>query len=202
MRTYIYVAISPKPPCGTTERAYLYQAIGLANFVHFLLPLQRATETHSTAMNRTKLTATLLAIATTMLLALGAKAQSQSIVQQLQNRVNGQGTVVINQSQHVSQLLNDRLYQNTQKPGLSGFRIRIFSETGQNARERSSQVMDKFAELYPGMRFYQEYDNPYWKVSVGDFRSRESAQKFYQQVLSDFPKAFLVTDWINFPDLD
>ena len=62
--------------------------------------------------------------------------------------------------------------------------------------------MDKFAELYPGMRFYQEYDNPYWKVSVGDFRSRESAQKFYQQVLSDFPKAFLVTDWINFPDLD
>lgn len=125
-----------------------------------------------------------------------------SILDQLQQTNQGCGVVKITQNQHITQLLNDRLWQNTKNPGMQGFRIRIFSETGQTARERSNVAMYSFSEKYPGVKFYQKYENPYWKISVGDFRSKESAQKFYKQVLQDFPKAFLVPDWINFPTLE
>ena len=169
--------------------------------IHFFSTFARK---NNALMNSTKGIAAATFI--TMLLAIqSAKAQqvqAQNILQVLQEQVNGQGTVTINQSQHISQLLNDRLWRNAQKPGMEGFRIRIFSETGQNARENSQLAIERFANKYPGVNFYQAYDKPYRKVSVGDFRTRESAQKFYQQVRNDFPKAFLVSDWINFPDLD
>lgn len=156
-------------------------------------------------MNSTKgigAAATLLLLLLAAPNATGQQVEAQNILHLLQERVPGQGTVVITQSQHISQLLNDRLWKNAQKPGMDGFRIRIFSETGQNARENSQQAIARFSERYPGVKFYLAYDNPYWKVAVGDFRTRESAQKFYQQLLKDFPKAFLVSDWINFPDLE
>lgn len=132
----------------------------------------------------------------------GVTGDGGGIIDALQRTQPGKGTVVINQSMHISQLLNDRLWQNTKNPGMQGFRVRIFLETGQNARSRSNQVMYAFMEKYPGVKVYQDYSNPYWKISVGDFRNKESAQKFYQKLLGEYPKAFLVPDWINFPSYE
>ena len=119
-----------------------------------------------------------------------------------QNESNEQGKVKITQDPVISNLLELHILQNAKNPGMNGFRIRIFLELGQNARRNSEAVMNAFMEKYPSIRVYQSYDNPYWKISVGDFRTRESAQKLYHQLLVDYPKAFIIPQWINFPPLE
>ncbi len=125
-----------------------------------------------------------------------------NIIKRLQESKPNQGRIVIRQDAQIANLLDLHVLQNAKNPGMQGFRIRIFFELGQNARRNSEESMRVFMEKYPGVKVYQSYDNPYWKISVGDFRSRESAQKFYQQLLIDYPKAFIIPDWINFPSLE
>lgn len=124
------------------------------------------------------------------------------IVEKLQENIPGQGKIVINQDNTITQLHSLRYLQNAKSPGMDGFRIRIFFEIGQFARKNSEDVMQAFMEKYPGVPVYQSYQNPYWKISVGDFRSRESALKFYYEILKDYPKAFIIPERINFPSLE
>lgn len=125
-----------------------------------------------------------------------------NIIKRLQENKPNQGRIVINQDPLIANMLDLHVLQNAKNPGMHGYRIRIFFELGQNARRNSEESMRVFMEKYPGVKVYQSYDNPYWKISVGDFRSRESAQKFYQQLLVDYPKAFIIPDWVNFPSLE
>jgi len=125
-----------------------------------------------------------------------------NIIKRLQESKPNQGKVLVKQDDQIANLLDLHVLQNAKNPGMHGFRIRIFFELGQNARRNSEESMRVFMEKYPGVKVYQSYDNPYWKISVGDFRSRESAQKFYQQLLVDYPKAFIIPDWVNFPSLE
>lgn len=149
----------------------------------------------------------LIQIVIVILLPLGTIAQqgqtqTNSMLYIVQQHEQGKGTIVIHQDQHITQLLNNRLWQNSKNPGMQGFRIRIFSELGQTARQRSTEVMNAFMQKYPGVKVYQSYENPYWKISIGNFRNKESAQRFYQEILKDYPKAFLIPDWIYFPTLE
>lgn len=125
-----------------------------------------------------------------------------NIIKYLQETKPNQGAVTIKQDAYIANMLDLHVLQNAKNPGMQGFRIRIFFELGQMARKNSEESMRVFMEKYPGVKVYQSYDNPYWKISVGDFRSRESAQKFYQQLLADYPKAFIIPDWVNFPSLE
>jgi len=45
------------------------------------------------------------------------------------------------------------------------------------------------------------FQSPYYKVRVGDFRSRMDAEGFKQKIINDFPDSFVVKDEINFPEL-
>ncbi len=133
---------------------------------------------------------------------ISANNEIDNIIKRLQANKPNQGKVVVKQDAQIANLLDLHVLQNAKNPGMQGFRIRIFFELGQNARRNSEESMRVFMEKYPGVKVYQSYDNPYWKISVGDFRSRESAQKFYQQLLVDYPKAFIIPDWVNFPSLE
>ncbi|KAB2870220.1 MAG: SPOR domain-containing protein [Bacteroidales bacterium] len=133
---------------------------------------------------------------------ISANNEIDNIIKRLHENKPNQGKVVVKQDAQIANLLDLHVLQNAKNPGMQGFRIRIFFELGQNARRNSEESMRVFMEKYPGVKVYQSYDNPYWKISVGDFRSRESAQKFYQQLLVDYPKAFIIPDWVNFPSLE
>jgi hypothetical protein len=40
----------------------------------------------------------------------------------------------------------------------------------------------------------------YWKIKVGDFRTQTEATKQYLLINKAFPEAYIVPDFINFPD--
>jgi len=84
---------------------------------------------------------------------------------------------------------------------ITGYRVRIFFDNSQSARGRSSSVKTNFLASYPDIPAYWTYDEIYYKVTVGDFRTKSEAMIMLKKLQPDFPSAFLVKMPINFPPL-
>jgi hypothetical protein len=85
---------------------------------------------------------------------------------------------------------------------ISGYRVRIFFDNKQNARTESEAVLKRFNGLYPDVMAYRIYANPYFKVSVGDFRTKSEAMALLARIKGAFPSAFVVKENIEFPVVD
>ena len=85
---------------------------------------------------------------------------------------------------------------------ISGYRIRIYFDNRQNARSESERIEKEFKTLFPEMQVYRSYANPYFKVTVGDFRTRSEALSVLSGIKSIYPSAFLVKENISYPPID
>jgi hypothetical protein len=56
--------------------------------------------------------------------------------------------------------------------------------------------------MYHGIRAYRTYANPYFKVTVGDFRTKSEAMELLSRIKSIFPAAFVVKENISYPVVD
>ncbi|MDD2425169.1 MAG: SPOR domain-containing protein [Bacteroidales bacterium] len=108
--------------------------------------------------------------------------------------------ITISNPRGMEQMLLRHWEYSSQKK-VQGFRVRIYFDNRQQARSRSSEVESHFAESYPGVPVYRTYTYPYFKVTVGDFRTRSEAMMFLRKIELDFPSAFIVRESINFPAL-
>jgi hypothetical protein len=125
--------------------------------------------------------------------------ESRGIIEQLQQYHPDMGKITVSQDARITQLLNAYYIQNASRPGMQGFRIRLFFDLGQQSRKNSEDVMNEFLENYPGIAVYRTFDSPYYKVSVGDYRTRDEAIKDLKKFERKYMKAFVVPEWINFP---
>lgn len=75
-----------------------------------------------------------------------------------------------------------------------GFRVQIYNG---NDRKRASQVKLDFMKMFPGIRSYLVYNNPQFRVRVGDFRSRKEALDLYNKLSSKFNPSMVVPDIVN-----
>lgn len=94
------------------------------------------------------------------------------------------------------------MIRNSKVSGVPGYRIRIYSESGVGAKEEQQRVRAKFISHYPTIDAYYRYDEPYFKVYVGDCRTKSEAQKLYDDVRKNFPNPIIVEDYINFKSTD
>lgn len=86
------------------------------------------------------------------------------------------------------------------KRSISGFRLRIFLDNRQSARKDSEQIEKEFILKYPQYPTYRSYSNPYFKVTIGDFRTKSEALKALNEIKKDYPAAFIVKENIlSFP---
>ncbi|MBQ0122637.1 MAG: SPOR domain-containing protein [Bacteroidales bacterium] len=109
-------------------------------------------------------------------------------------------TVSIRQSPAVRTALENQIAGNPQRK-IYGFRVRIYFNNSQNARSGSQAVAEEFATLHPQMRVYRSYTSPYFKVTVGDFRTKGEAQRFADSIRGEYPSVFLVRETINYPEI-
>lgn len=77
---------------------------------------------------------------------------------------------------------------------VQGYRVRIYFDNSQDARQISEQIVDSFSVRHPGVPVYRSYDNPYFKVTVGEFRSRSDAMRFLEAIREEYPTVFLVKE--------
>ena len=97
--------------------------------------------------------------------------------------------------------INKNLYSTYGYLGREGFRIQIYSSSNRNAREESNKARADFINKFPNIVSYAQYAEPgYFKVRVGDFRTKTEATKLFLQISKVFPNAYIVPDIISFPE--
>ncbi len=75
-----------------------------------------------------------------------------------------------------------------------GFRVQIYNG---NDRKKASQIKLDFMRAFPGVRSYMIYNNPQFRIRVGDFRSRKEALELYNKVSAKFNPSMVVPDVVN-----
>lgn len=111
------------------------------------------------------------------------------------------GGVKINQTGAVRDAMRKHVYENENRT-MSGYRVRIFFDNKQTARVESEETLKRFESMYHDVVAYRTYANPYFKVTVGDFRTRSEAVKLLERIKGSFPSAFVVKENIEFPVVD
>ena len=109
--------------------------------------------------------------------------------------------VTVHQSQAISDAMRGKVERNKDKR-MTGYRVRIFFDNKQNARAASEAAMGRFESAYPGHGVYRSFASPYFKVTVGDFRTKSEALQMMRRIKADFPSAFVVKENINYPIVD
>ena len=100
-------------------------------------------------------------------------------------------------------LANEIQEQKDGYSGIEGFRIQIYNSSNRNAREESAKVRAEFMNQFPDIISYQLFAEPgYYKIRVGNYRSRTEATRPYLIISKKFPNADLVPDIINLQDLN
>ena len=106
--------------------------------------------------------------------------------------------VTVNQSQAMRSAFSNYVSNNASKK-LTGYRIRVYFDNGQNARNRSEAIARSISAAYPGMGVYRTFESPNYKVSVGDFRTKDEALKVFHSLKATYPTALLLKETINYP---
>ena len=110
-------------------------------------------------------------------------------------------TVTLGQSELIEQSMRKHIETNPSRT-ISGYRVRIFFDNKQTARNESELTVSRFRELYGDIAVYRTYTNPYFKVTVGDCRTRSEAMNLLSQIKRNFPSAFVVKENIECPLVD
>lgn len=106
--------------------------------------------------------------------------------------------VQLHQSANVTQAAMRQIEDNASTL-TDGYRIRIFFDNKQDARNASLESEERFRRLFPGYNTYRTFQNPFFKVTVGDFRTKVDAQKALHDIVRTFPSAFIVKEKMRFP---
>ena len=82
--------------------------------------------------------------------------------------------------------------------GIQGWRLQLKFK----AKETEIlQIKLKFIQLYPEIPILLEYEEPYYRIRVGNCRTKLEAIKIKNQINKHFPDAYPVPEIINFSQL-
>jgi hypothetical protein len=137
-----------------------------------------------------------------LLLPLSMTAQGSFSVQNIMNQGRSWGEaqrLVIVEDPAIDTLVSRYIVANAMKGGIDGWRIQIYRGGHRTASEDANRVRARFMEDYPGIKTYLTFDKPNWfKVKVGDYRTREEAAQTFFEIMQKYPDAYLIRDVIGF----
>jgi len=79
-----------------------------------------------------------------------------------------------------------------------GYRIQIAAYSGVNSRSQAESARNTFNNLFPYTKSYLIYNEPYFKVRVGNYYTRLQAFKDLETIRETYPSAYIVPDKINY----
>ncbi len=127
--------------------------------------------------------------------------KDKTIFQIIEKNNSTTNNVVINQEYRLKLLIEKHVKVNEKQDGCEGYRLRIFSAKGNNARKKALGEKAKFMKAHLYTNSYLDYVTPNFKIIVGDFRTKNEAEQFRREIEKNFPDAFIIKDIIKFPKL-
>lgn len=106
------------------------------------------------------------------------------------------GRVTVTGDVKVGRMVERHVELNSRVKTIPGYRVQIAAFSGANSKTSAFNLRDRFMLDYPTMQAYIVFDEPNFKVKVGDFRTRLEAYAFLQQIKDSY-KGYLIKDNIN-----
>ena len=103
----------------------------------------------------------------------------------------------VNRDLRVDHLVEKHRLYNQTNPGVDGFRVQIFFDSGNNSKKAAQTSREKFMETYPNVPAFLTFKAPYYRVRVGNFRTKLEAEGFLFQLATGYPNAFTVPDRVQ-----
>lgn len=110
--------------------------------------------------------------------------------------------VSVKQDPKIKWLLEAHQQVLARQQGIPGYRVQVNVESGNQSRIRIQNKQFEFEELFPDIPSYIVYDAPYFKLRVGNYRTRLEARKMMEQIITEYPNAFIVVDEIELPQIE
>ena len=111
------------------------------------------------------------------------------------------GFLILNQDTRIDTLLLKQRQIHANDSTIDGFRVQIFMELGNDALQHADSVREIFKEDYPDVPIYLLFGQPYYRLRVGDYRTRLEAENMYQRLKKKYKNAFVTADRIELPYL-
>ncbi|MFT4526365.1 MAG: hypothetical protein ACI85F_002538 [Bacteroidia bacterium] len=108
---------------------------------------------------------------------------------------------VEHESDRLDSLLAKRARVDLANPTMKGYRVQVFSGSGNEARQKANQLRSEFLQLYPNIATHLVFQQPNFKVRIGDLRTELEAIRLKKEIGYDYPNGFVVRDMIDLPPL-
>jgi len=112
------------------------------------------------------------------------------------------GSIEINTDTNVQRALDAYVQLMLEQPGMEGFRIQIFNDSGNNSKQAAMNAKKNFETIFPEIAAYISFEEPNYKVRVGNFRTKFDAEGCRKKIASTYPNAFVVPDFVEFPKIE
>lgn len=85
---------------------------------------------------------------------------------------------------------------------MGGYRVQIYSDNNARTAKNQARVRERaISQAFPELSTYVMFDSPYWRLRVGDCRTREEADELAVELQKAFPayraEIMVVRDRIN-----
>lgn len=105
--------------------------------------------------------------------------------------------IPLNKEQRLDSLIMLHKRLNLMNSTISGYRVQIYFESGNYSKSKALEAKKEFEAAYPNQNAYVTFDEPYYRVKVGDFRTKIEARGFLKEIIRKYPSAFEVEDMIS-----
>lgn len=138
-------------------------------------------------------------------------APKNNIFEALAEPGPGKGTVVIKQDPAIRNMVGQRLNSEKIEKNedqaflkIQGYRTQVFSGNNQRkSKDEATRKEEMIKKLFPDIPTYVIYTAPFWRLRIGDFRSREEAYQLQRQLMDAFPdfskEMYIVKDEVKIP---
>jgi len=114
------------------------------------------------------------------------------------NSVIGQGSVTVNTSPSIDQMMDKFTATNKANTSIKGWRIQIITT---DDRRKMEAARGKFSGLYPDVEVQWKHVAPYYRVKVGAYENKMQLMGFLLELKKNFPGVIPVMDNIKKTEL-
>ena len=95
--------------------------------------------------------------------------------------------VQVVQDSTVSVLLDEAVNGKKDLVEIDGYRVQIFSSNKQQTAKAAALEMEERMKDRINQTMYVQYQSPFWKVRIGDFRTYDEAKEYKKKLVQQFP---------------